>query len=195
MLEGKADEARALVAKAEKTLNQGRFAGMFSGNKYENAAELLEKAANGFKLAKKCTLEPREPQKERGKGGGGSRAGDLYPARQPAFSSQWLACARPLSRGCPPTPCPPYPPPLTWTRGARAKDPWEGSADRALGGSQGTRRERLIGSCLTVTSSWRARTRRPQPCRTAPTPTRRSTWVRPSSSSGTVQSSTATWDA
>ena len=56
MLEGKAEEARALVAKAEKTLGQGRFAGMFSGNKYENAAELLERAANGFKLAKKCAF-------------------------------------------------------------------------------------------------------------------------------------------
>jgi len=50
-MEGKAKEARELVARAEKKLGQNRFMAMF-GNKYEDAAELLEKAANGFKLAK-----------------------------------------------------------------------------------------------------------------------------------------------
>jgi len=42
-------KARALVAKAEKKLASWSF---FGGNKYEDAVELLEKAANNFKLAK-----------------------------------------------------------------------------------------------------------------------------------------------
>lgn len=42
-----------LVKKAEKKLNSfGLFGGF--GNKYEDAAEMLEKAGNQFKLAKAC---------------------------------------------------------------------------------------------------------------------------------------------
>jgi alpha-soluble NSF attachment protein len=43
------------MKKADKKLNSF---GLFSsfGNKYEDAAELLEKAANHFKLAKACEL-------------------------------------------------------------------------------------------------------------------------------------------
>ena len=59
ILEGKAKEARELVARAEKKLQTSKFMSMFSGNKYEDAAELLEKAANSFKLAKCCALPPR----------------------------------------------------------------------------------------------------------------------------------------
>ncbi len=43
------------LAKADKKLK-----GMsFFGNKYEDAAELLEKASNNFKLAKNCTCGNR----------------------------------------------------------------------------------------------------------------------------------------
>ena len=42
-----------LVKKAEKKLNSfGLFGGF--GNKYEDAADMLEKAGNQFKLAKSC---------------------------------------------------------------------------------------------------------------------------------------------
>ena len=43
-------KAQDLVAKAEKKLKGWN---MF-GNKYEEALEMLEKAVNGFKLAKAC---------------------------------------------------------------------------------------------------------------------------------------------
>lgn len=49
--EGKAQD---MVKKAEKKLNSFSF---FGGDKYGDAAELLEKAANHFKLAKKCKLQ------------------------------------------------------------------------------------------------------------------------------------------
>ena len=39
ILEGKATEARELVARAEKKLGTSKFMSMFSGNKYEDAAE------------------------------------------------------------------------------------------------------------------------------------------------------------
>lgn len=43
------------LKKADKKLNSFGFFSSF-GNKYEDAAELLEKAANHFKLAKACEL-------------------------------------------------------------------------------------------------------------------------------------------
>lgn len=43
-------KARALMDKAEKKLSSW---GMF-GNKYEDAAEMIEKACNQFKLGKAC---------------------------------------------------------------------------------------------------------------------------------------------
>eukprot|EP00965_Chrysotila_dentata_P060537 2006552-Pleurochrysis_carterae.AAC.1 len=48
-------KARALVEKAEKKINSWSF---FSGNKYEDAAELYSKAANQFKVSKNCTSAP-----------------------------------------------------------------------------------------------------------------------------------------
>lgn len=46
-------KARDMVAKAEKKLKGYSFFGGM-GAKYDDAAELLEKAANNFKLAKAC---------------------------------------------------------------------------------------------------------------------------------------------
>ena len=42
-----------LVARADKRL---KAFSLFGGSKYEDAADLLEKAGNQFKLAKACTL-------------------------------------------------------------------------------------------------------------------------------------------
>ena len=47
-----AGKAQELVAKAEKRLKAFSLFG--SGSKYEDAAEMLERAANQFKLAKAC---------------------------------------------------------------------------------------------------------------------------------------------
>ena len=46
-------KARENVRKAEKKLTGG-FSFFSGSSKYEDAAELLEKAANSFKLAKNC---------------------------------------------------------------------------------------------------------------------------------------------
>lgn len=46
-------KARELVAKAEKKLKGYSFFGGM-GAKYDDAAELLERAGNNFKLAKAC---------------------------------------------------------------------------------------------------------------------------------------------
>ena len=53
-----AAKAQDLVKKADKKLNSFGLFGF--GSKYEDAAELYEKAANQFKLAKACEhlLEP-----------------------------------------------------------------------------------------------------------------------------------------
>lgn len=50
---GAAARAADFVKKADKRLTS--FS-LFGGNKYEDAAELLEKAANQYKLAKCCEL-------------------------------------------------------------------------------------------------------------------------------------------
>jgi alpha-soluble NSF attachment protein len=47
-----AREALALLAKADKKATSSTF--WFGSNKYEDAAELYTKAANSFKLAKRC---------------------------------------------------------------------------------------------------------------------------------------------
>ena len=47
-----AGKARELVAKAEKRLKAFSLFG--ASSKYEDAAEMLERAANQFKLAKAC---------------------------------------------------------------------------------------------------------------------------------------------
>lgn len=52
-----AAKAHDLVKKADKKLNSFGLFGF--GSKYEDAAELLEKAANHFKLAKSCAHLPR----------------------------------------------------------------------------------------------------------------------------------------
>ena len=57
-------KAQELVAKADKRL---KSFSLFGGNKYEDAAELYEKAANQFKLAKACGFV-------RGRAGGGRAA-------------------------------------------------------------------------------------------------------------------------
>jgi hypothetical protein len=58
-----ASKGMDFMAKAEKKLK-----GMsFFGNKYEEAVELLEKAANNFKMAKMCT-RTRAPWAGRGRG-------------------------------------------------------------------------------------------------------------------------------
>ena len=44
-------EASALLAKADK---KATTFGWFGSNKFEDAAELYTKAANSFKLAKRC---------------------------------------------------------------------------------------------------------------------------------------------
>lgn len=45
-------EAQELVAKADKKATSSSW--FFGGNKYEEAAELYTKAANIFKMAKRC---------------------------------------------------------------------------------------------------------------------------------------------
>ncbi len=45
-------QARDLIAQAQKTLNKWSFFG--PSNKCEDAAELYEKAGNMFKLAQQC---------------------------------------------------------------------------------------------------------------------------------------------
>ena len=45
-------QARDLINKAQKKLNSWSFFG--PSNKYEDAAELYEKAGNMFKLAQQC---------------------------------------------------------------------------------------------------------------------------------------------
>ena len=52
-----AAKAHDLVKKADKKLNSFGLFGF--GSKYEDAAELYEKAANQFKLAKACAPLPR----------------------------------------------------------------------------------------------------------------------------------------
>ena len=49
-----AEKARELVAKAEKRVKAFSLFG--ASTKYEDAAEMLERAANQFKLAKACEL-------------------------------------------------------------------------------------------------------------------------------------------
>jgi len=46
-------EAQANVAKADK---KAASLGWFGGNKFEEASELYNKAANTFKLGKRCKL-------------------------------------------------------------------------------------------------------------------------------------------
>jgi alpha-soluble NSF attachment protein len=49
-----ASEGDYLLEQAEKKLNGGFMASLFKGNRYEEAEELFTKAANQYKLAKKC---------------------------------------------------------------------------------------------------------------------------------------------
>lgn len=51
-----AAKARELVAKAEKRVKAFSLFG--ASTKYEDAAEMLERAANQFKLAKSCEWGP-----------------------------------------------------------------------------------------------------------------------------------------
>lgn len=50
--EASKEKADSLVAQAKKRLNSWS---LFNSSKYEDAAELFEKAANNYKLAKACT--------------------------------------------------------------------------------------------------------------------------------------------
>lgn len=52
------------LAKADKKLKGSSFFGF--GNKYEDAAELLEKAGNNFKLAKNCAYAFKPARRGRG---------------------------------------------------------------------------------------------------------------------------------
>ena len=70
MADAAAARAAELVKKADKRLTS--FS-LFGGNKYEDAAELLEKAANQYKLAKCCEWE-----REGGGGGGEGGAAVLW---------------------------------------------------------------------------------------------------------------------
>lgn len=69
---------------ARASLTQGLFAGLF-GNKFEDAAELLEKAANCFKLAKMCAfaagpsaISALLPCPRLSRGAAGPEAADAY---------------------------------------------------------------------------------------------------------------------
>lgn len=53
MVAGTEQQARELVSQAQKKLNSWSFFG--PSNKFEDAAELYEKAANMYKLSQQCT--------------------------------------------------------------------------------------------------------------------------------------------
>ncbi len=67
-----ASRASELMKKADKKLNSFGF---FSSSKYDDAAEMYERAANQFKLAKACELST------------------LFPARISCFPLTSLTCS------------------------------------------------------------------------------------------------------
>ena len=91
MADAAAARAAELVKKADKRLTS--FS-LFGGNKYEDAAELLEKAANQYKLAKCCEWRGREVE-----GGGEGGAAVLWGDGGLPIAREWRTGALRDPRG------------------------------------------------------------------------------------------------
>eukprot|EP00966_Prymnesium_polylepis_P156508 3616040-Prymnesium_polylepis.1 len=140
------EKADALVAQAKKKL--ASWFASFSGNKYEDAAELLTKAANLYKASKKCEAAARAAP------------------RRPRAGAQCLGCSAPTSA--------PLAPPVSPAFGGHARESAR-DAHTAPAPRQGTRRARPSRRWRGVTRRSSRRTRRPPPTPTPPPATRRPT--------------------